>query len=513
MRAEHPQQAAPLYWQYLPGSRPTIPGYGVVTWATWHRAIVALAHEPAAATVVARQALRLAPEDVSRQFQLAECLVAQRAFTSATPLYRQILDQLQDTDDPNAYPNRPDPIDSAVSPSPPQPSANPANTGNTANTAVWPYRVDLLRRLATAEYAGRQWALVCQTYQYLADLGVALTIAEYQDWGKAAEEIEDWERAIACYTQASQAFPQATQFYTRLGDIYGHTQNALAAATAYGQAIQQNPQVAESVYCSWCDAWQQTGRLSDLATALHTSIQRHPLNAQFREQLGRLYLRQGQVNQAVTVLWQTVALDPQATDATIELVRQLFNLQAGAVALAVYEQASDRRLRLPAYLHRQCADWLIAQDPPSPAHLDQAQTILERAIAQHPSHGRLRGALGTLLAQRGDRIGAIAAFEAGLALEPNAASLHQAWGDYWQQWGGDSAKAQDCYRQARSLDPDLPLPHLHPSPSSNRSPSDPSQPDQSPSCASDHPGNNNHATEDSSEFKHPGASSSIDFSI
>jgi tetratricopeptide (TPR) repeat protein len=428
MQAQQPQQAAPLYWQYLPSSRPAILGYGVVSWQTWQRAIAALAHQPAAATVIARQALRLAPDDVIRQFQLAECLVAQQAFTSATPLYRHILDQLPDIGDPQTHPNHYDPID------------------------LLP--IDLLRRLVTAECAGREWSAACQTYTRLAQAEKPLTSADYEAWGAAAEQLEDWDQAIACYTQATQTFPQETEFHRRLGDMYAKTNNHLAAATAYERAIRQDPKRAAATYLNWCNAWQKAGRLSNLHSALQTSIQRHPLHAQFREQLGRLYLRQGQIGPAVMALWQAVALDPDATNATIELVRQLFQLQAGAVALAVYEQASDRGLRLPAYLHRQCADWLIAQDPDNIEPLKQAQIILERAIAQHPKHGRLRGALGMVLAQQGDQGGAIAALEAGLALEPDAASLHQTWGDYWQQWGGDPQKAQDCYRQARSLDPD-----------------------------------------------------------
>lgn len=448
MQVEQPRQAAPLYWQYLPGSRPTIPGYGIVTWPTWHRAIAALAHVPAAATAMARQALLLAPTDPVRQLQLAECLVTQQAFTSATPIYRHLLEQRQTTHDPNVAPNPPDRTDAALSPPIDRPKP-------TSNRVVSLDRGDLLRRLATAAWAGWQWTLASQSYQQLLDLGIALTATEYQAWGKATEATEDWDQAIACYTQATQAFPQELDFYTRLGDIYRNKNHFLAAAQTYEQAIQQHPQAPESMYLDWCNAWQKTGRLSSLAAALHTSIQRHPLNAQFRAQLGRLYLRQGQVSRAVTALWQTIALDPDHPDANLELVRQLFNLNAGEVAVAVYAQASERGLRLPAYLHRQCADWLIAQDPQNPDSYAQAQTILERAIAQHPNHGRLRGALGMVLAQRGDQTGAIAAFEAGLALEPEAASLHQAWGDYWQHWGGDPDKAQDCYQKARSLDPDL----------------------------------------------------------
>jgi Flp pilus assembly protein TadD len=169
---------------------------------------------------------------------------------------------------------------------------------------------------------------------------------------------------------------------------------------------------------------------------------------------GAVLLAEGQTDAAVKELEQARKLDPQDVAAALNLGVGYRRLDRNADAVRVFSNVADRPgVTLSATEAISYAGALAGTQ-----EAGRAQTVIEGALQRDPQNAALQDALGALLAQRGDLGGAQDAFRRAIGLEPNLASAHVHLGSLLLIPPGQPAEAIAEFRTAQKLgDGSLPL--------------------------------------------------------
>lgn len=139
------------------------------------------------------------------------------------------------------------------------------------------------------------------------NLGVALNGLK-----RPAEAVRVLQRALALNRASAEAWFNLGVAYAALGQFD-------RARIAYGQGLALAPGEPRALYnLGLIEA--QAGRLNEAARRLREAVDRQPQSAEYRNELGRLYLRLNDPGQAVSAFERARALDP-SSDAIAENLR------------------------------------------------------------------------------------------------------------------------------------------------------------------------------------------------
>lgn len=189
------------------------------------------------------------------------------------------------------------------------------------------------------------------------------------------------------------------------------------------------------------EALDRTDRAAEILSA---RIEDEPANPEHLLRLGTLYERQKKYEAAAELFRRGIGLDPKH----IELIFRLG---------VVYDKLS-RRDDLVTQMSR-----VIEIDPDNAAalnylgytwaekgeNLDQAQALIEKALALEPGDGYITDSLGWVYFKKGDLQQAILYLEKAVTLVPDDPILLEHLGDAYRQ-RGDLAKALDLYKRSLS---------------------------------------------------------------
>ena len=130
--------------------------------------------------------------------------------------------------------------------------------------------------------------------------------------GKLNLENGDYEKAQTFLEQASHLNPSGGAVFRYLGECHGAVGRTEAAIAAYKKAIKQNPSDAASLSALGC-LFDKQGENPEIATMFcQESVGLSPDNGLFRHRLGRLFLKQNQLQKALSEFKQADRLGHDA---------------------------------------------------------------------------------------------------------------------------------------------------------------------------------------------------------
>lgn len=145
--------------------------------------------------------------------------------------------------------------------------------------------------------------------------------------------------------------------------------------------------------------------LVNAETTLRQAVAKDPSNVKAHQDLGLIVAAQGRMEEASKILLELDGKRQLDRDGVLGLARALMSLQQAGKAREVLQRVHDTL----------ADDWDVAAElgrAMFEAGQDaEAETVLRKVLQQRPSHHVSYYYLGQLLARRGDREGAIAAFE------------------------------------------------------------------------------------------------------
>jgi len=123
---------------------------------------------------------------------------------------------------------------------------------------------------------------------------------------------------------AARLKPKSGAAFRYLGDCYTNIGDIDAAIAAYKKAIKRNPSDAASLSAMGCLFDQQEENPDIALMFCQESVQLSPENGVFRYRLGRLYLKQNRLNDALREFKKAAFLGQDASEYISQIQRQLF---------------------------------------------------------------------------------------------------------------------------------------------------------------------------------------------
>jgi tetratricopeptide (TPR) repeat protein len=145
------------------------------------------------------------------------------------------------------------------------------------------------------------------------------------------------------YLKLMKVAPKSARSFQVMGSFAATDGNWKAAVDAYRQALKLDPtlvgvhlQIAVLLLTNSTDtdAWQQA------LTELHQELELDPRSAQAEYEIGEIYRKHGQLNEAVAAFRQALEFNPSATPVRLGLAKALLQLGQKTEALSALEPAA-----------------------------------------------------------------------------------------------------------------------------------------------------------------------------
>ncbi len=240
--------------------------------------------------------------------------------------------------------------------------------------------------------------------------------------GRSLEGAGDVDGAVDAYRRASELDPEASDIWAELAGLYARRNQAEEALTAGAEALRRDADNAEAhrilglVYAARAGA-RGGGSREDVELALdHLQSARNPEapDAGLYLTLGRLLLSTGEVDEAIVVLSEVLAVEPQFAEAIVMLAQAYESKGEWEAAAAAYERAvlySPRRARY----RRQLAGLLL-----NAGEVDRAREVLRDLVEVNPDDAAGWLSLSEVEFELTNYPAAEAAANRVVALEPEA---------------------------------------------------------------------------------------------
>ncbi len=236
--------------------------------------------------------------------------------------------------------------------------------------------------------------------------GARLTLADYYIATGRADE------AVPLLKSIGASEPSAVAARIRLASIDVRAKRFADAERTVDEVLSGNSSDTEALLLK-STILLARGKVDDAAGLVRTAADTNPRSARAQFALGKMALLQRRPDDAKRAFTETLRLNPRAAEAQTELAR--VHLTQGAIDTGV-DLASQAVKNDPSSLE---ARIVLARGLVAKKDLGRAQEILTALTIAHPKSAEARAQLGFVLAFRGDRVGAVRAFEEALGLDPD----------------------------------------------------------------------------------------------
>ncbi len=258
--------------------------------------------------------------------------------------------------------------------------------------------------LADLTRQGRALAVVAG-----AAIVVALTVV-------AARQATHWQSSIDLFEHARSVTRGNYVAYTNLGLAYNKLKKWDQAIGNFDMALRIMPDSAEA----WGHrglALAKQGKIDHAIVSLERALAIYPKSEHAHNNLG-IALRKRDPRKAVLHLRKAVELDPDFSEATINLGAALLELGEADEARKAFAEALAQDPK-SAMTHFRLGSVLLDR-----GDLEGAREHFETSLKLNPTHADTHNSLGVVHLRKGDLATAMAEFQAALRIEPEHPDAH-----------------------------------------------------------------------------------------
>jgi tetratricopeptide (TPR) repeat protein len=194
--------------------------------------------------------------------------------------------------------------------------------------------------------------------------------------------------------------------------------------------------------------WRQSRMYADIETLWHTTIARNPDCWLAQNDLGALFYKQGQVDQAIIRFRISLAIQPDDAEAQQNLGAALAKKGLVDEAIMRFQKALAIRPNF-AEAHRHLGDALLRK-----GRSDEAILHFQKAVAIRPDLAELHDALGSALLQKGRADEAAIQFQQTVQIHPDDDQAHYNLGIALRQLGQPDEALLE-FQKAAAIRPDF----------------------------------------------------------
>jgi arylsulfatase A-like enzyme/predicted Zn-dependent protease len=226
-----------------------------------------------------------------------------------------------------------------------------------------------------------------------------------------------YDAAAAKVRQALAEDPEIIEAYSRLGNIYTKAGRHADAVAAYKQALALDPEHLLSTY-NLALAYRALGKIDEAIVGFERTEQLDPRSGRAHFQLGDIYMQRGDPAKALDVLTKGLALDVDRPPFLVKLGEAYLELKRYDEA----EKALSEAVRLRADVPRGQYNLALVQE--QRGNSVGARAAYEAEVAANPKNYGAQFNLGRLLAKEGRTADAAQRFRASVEARPEFAEGH-----------------------------------------------------------------------------------------
>ena len=351
---------------------------------------------------------------------------------------------------------------------------------------------------ATVFFENNQWdksIAACQeALRICPNLGEA-----YKIWGNCLQRLGNSAEAIGMYAKALESQPNMAEIYCNLGSIYAKSKKWQQAIEHYQKSIIIDRDFAVP-YRNLARVWDELGEYDKSEECFFKAVALEPglITAKNHFDLAHNLTEENKLDKAIACYKSCIQLEPDFLNAYVRLAQLLEESGQTDEALYYYKklaqlQIEEKKNNLPKS-RQQIHDFLFgdrqkpAKKPPAKVLAAEGKTseknlpqlsssqnrrnsptkinkttepiTLEREIAeqvkkveQQPNSASIRYQLGNLYARAEQWQNAVTYYLQSIELSPRSPKYYLSLGKAWSKQG-DAVKANQCFYQAFSLEPE-----------------------------------------------------------
>ena len=292
------------------------------------------------------------------------------------------------------------------------------------------------------------WATDAEPLGVLFGLGDTAGLAE-SVWGLYRfQGIDDrviFKRILAQEIASGYHFHLARHYFRR-GDMDGWKRELALTSRAGGQVDFMRAKVA--------DDYAEAGMTDDAIREFNAARELNPYQADYSNQLGVLYRRQGRNAEAIGAFSSALDLEPDKSAYAYNLGNALSGAGRIDEAISFYEQALHGAAN-PAEIYNN-----LGQAYRRKGSLDQAIGQFRESMRLDPGYVAPRLNLGVTYAKEGQYDRAIAEYLAALEIDPGSKEVHNNLGTAYKR-SGQVGLAIEHFKRAAKIDPKFLASHVN----------------------------------------------------
>ncbi len=264
----------------------------------------------------------------------------------------------------------------------------------------------------------------------------------------------DVERAIKCYTDATETMPAFGALYNALGDTYRKIGKLEEAIQEYKMALYLDS-MSHSAYSGLVQAYEEYGDYDSAIQYYQKYIQIHPNNAVLHSNIANLYFMKGEAEKAIAHYQAALTINPKP-DWTSIVAQTLGYIQQNVIkntdcAIANYQLANSLTPKeIDVYISLGSAFY-------DNEDYKNALIVYRRALELEPNNSKIHCNLGYLYWGMGDLDEAIKEYRLSIKFDPNYDIAHNNLGVIYLDDLVQLQNALDCFFTAIECNPNYAL--------------------------------------------------------
>ncbi len=265
---------------------------------------------------------------------------------------------------------------------------------------------------------------------------------------------QEYENAIAAYTQAVDKMPGFTILYCLLGDVYRAVGRHEEAIIEYKMAKWLDA-LCLSAYSGLTQAYEEMGDYDSAIETYKKFIAIHPNNALLHSNVANLYFMKGDVEKAISHYQAAITLNPRhnwtsIAAQTLGYIQQNVtrNVEASISTYQVAYMLAPNEIDVYLSLGSAFYD---AED------YENALVVYRRALELDPKNAKIHCNLGYLYWGMGKLTEAIKEYDLSISLDPSYDIAHNNLGVIYLDDLARINKAKECFEKAVDINPNYAL--------------------------------------------------------